>query len=139
MHKLSHAVQPSIAHAEHMQLDIQFIAYLSDCGYTRHLCTCRIAAIHVTCVLVGLWLYTSLAYLSDCGYTRHLRTCRIAAIHVTCVLVRLWLYTSLAYLSDCGYTRHLRTCQIVAIQVNRPSGISQAAALAVSRPPSTRG
>ena len=34
----------------------------------------------------------------------------------------------------CGYTRHLRTCRNAAIQVNRPSGISQAAAIAVHRP-----
>ena len=32
----------------------------------------------------------------------------------------------------CGYTRHLRTCRYVAILVNRPSGISQAAAIAVN-------
>ena len=33
----------------------------------------------------------------------------------------------------CGYTRHLRTCRYAAIHVNRPSGISQAAAIAVNR------
>ena len=34
----------------------------------------------------------------------------------------------------CGYTRHLRTCRNVAIQVNRPSGISQAVAIAAHCP-----
>ena len=33
----------------------------------------------------------------------------------------------------CGYTRHLRTCQYAAIHINRPSGISQAAAIAANR------
>ena len=33
----------------------------------------------------------------------------------------------------CGYTRHLRTCRYAAMQVNRPSGISQAVAIAVNR------
>ena len=33
----------------------------------------------------------------------------------------------------CGYTLHLRPCRYAAIQVNRPSGISQAAAIAVNR------
>ena len=33
----------------------------------------------------------------------------------------------------CGYTRHLRTCRYAAIHVSRPSGISQAAAIAVNR------
>ena len=119
MHKLPRAVQPSVAHtihvsgqADHMQLDNQFIAYLSECGYTRH------------CVLVRMRLYTSLrtcqnaaihviAYLSECGYTRHcvlvgmrlytaLRTCRYAAIH------------GIAYLSECGYTRH---CVLVGMRL----------------------
>ena len=33
----------------------------------------------------------------------------------------------------CSYTHHLRTCGYAAIHVNRPSGISQAAAIAVNR------
>ena len=33
----------------------------------------------------------------------------------------------------CGYTSHLRTCRYAAIHVNLPSGISQAAAIAVNR------
>ena len=33
----------------------------------------------------------------------------------------------------CGYTRHLRTCRYAAVHVNRPSGISQAVAIAVNR------
>ena len=33
----------------------------------------------------------------------------------------------------CGYTRHLRTGRYAVIHVNRPSGISQAAAIAVNR------
>ena len=33
----------------------------------------------------------------------------------------------------CGYTRHLRTCRYAATHANRPSGISQAAAIAVNR------
>ena len=33
----------------------------------------------------------------------------------------------------CGYTLHLCTCRYAAIHVNRPSGISQAAAIAVNR------
>ena len=33
----------------------------------------------------------------------------------------------------CGCTRHLRTCRYAAILVNRPSGISQAAAIAANR------
>ena len=33
----------------------------------------------------------------------------------------------------CSYTRHLRTCRYAAILVNRPSGISQAAAIAANR------
>ena len=33
----------------------------------------------------------------------------------------------------CGYTHHLRTCRYAAILVNRPSGISQAAAIADQR------
>ena len=32
----------------------------------------------------------------------------------------------------CGYTHPLRTCRYVALQVNWPSGISQAAAVAVN-------
>ena len=32
-----------------------------------------------------------------------------------------------------GYTHHLCTCRYAAIRVNQPSGISQAAAIAVNR------
>ena len=49
-----------------------------------------------------------------CGYTRHLRTCHLR----TC---------------------HLRTCRYAAIHVNRPSGISQATAIAVNRTKGVKG
>ena len=49
-----------------------------------------------------------------------------------------------AYLSVCGYTRHyvlvgmrldtsMCTCRIAATLINQPSGISQAAAIAINR------
>ena len=37
--------------------------------------------------------------------------------------------------TQCGYTRHLHTCRYAAILVNRPSGISQAAAIDMSTVP----
>ena len=58
-----------------------------------------------------------------------------SAYMCTCTRTRMHyirLYTSLAYLLVCGYTRHLRTCWYAAIHVNRPSGISQAAAVAAA-------
>ena len=45
-------------------------------------------------------------------------------------IVHVYMYTHTYAL--CGYTRHLRTCRYAAILVNRPSGISQAAAVAVT-------
>ena len=39
----------------------------------------------------------------------------------------------------CGYTCHLRTCRHAAIHVNRPSGISQAVAIAVNRTQGVKG
>ena len=50
----------------------------------------------------------------------YMQTCTI--IQYSCIVHAL-----------CGYTRHLRTCHYAAIHVNRPSGISQAAAIAVNR------
>ena len=47
----------------------------------------------------------------------------------TCTDVQMYMHTY----ALCGYTRHLRTCRCAAIQVNRPSGMSQAAAIAVNR------
>ena len=47
------------------------------------------------------------------------------------VHVHMYMYTHTYAL--CGYTRHLRTCRYVAIHVNRPSGISEAAAISVNR------
>ena len=46
-------------------------------------------------------------------------------------IVHVYMYTY----ALCGYTRnlHVRTCRYAAIRVNRPSGISQAAALGVNR------
>ena len=49
----------------------------------------------------------------------------------TCTRVHVHMYTHTYAL--CGYTRRLRTCRYVAIHVNRPSGISQAAAIAINR------
>ena len=48
-------------------------------------------------------------------------------MHSACVHVHMHTYAL------CGYTRHLRTCWHAAIHVNRPSGISQAAAIAINR------
>ena len=39
----------------------------------------------------------------------------------------------------CGYTRLLCTCQYAAIHVNQPSGISQAAAIAVNHTKGVKG
>ena len=50
----------------------------------------------------------------------------------TCTNVHAYTYAPCGY-APCGYTRHLRTCRYEAIHVNRPSGISQAAAIAVNR------
>ena len=47
-------------------------------------------------------------------------------MHSACVHVHMYTL--------CGYTRQLRTCRNAAIQVNRSSGISQAAAIAIHRP-----
>ena len=49
-------------------------------------------------------------------------------MHSACVHVHMYMHTY----AQCGYTRHLRTCRYAAIHVNRPSGISQAAAIAVN-------
>ena len=46
-----------------------------------------------------------------------------------CVHVHMYMHTY----ALCGYTRHLRTCRYAAIHINRPSGISQAAAVAANR------
>ena len=46
-------------------------------------------------------------------------------------IVHVYMYMHMYAL--CGYTCHLRTCRYAAIHVNRPSGISQAAAVAVNR------
>ena len=58
-------------------------------------------------------------------------------MHSACIHVQMHMYAL------CGYTRHcvlgmrlytsLRTCRYAAIHVNRPSGISQAAAIAAKR------
>ena len=57
-------------------------------------------------------------------------TCKHAIfMHRACVHVHMYMHTY----ALCGYTRHLRTCRYVAILVNRPSGISQAAAIAANR------
>ena len=50
-------------------------------------------------------------------------------MHSTCVHVHMYVHKY----ALCGYTRHLRTCWYAAIHVNRPSGISQATAIAVNR------
>ena len=50
-------------------------------------------------------------------------------MHSACVHVHMYMHTY----ALCGYTRHLRTYRNAAILVNRPSGISQAAAIAVNR------
>ena len=50
-------------------------------------------------------------------------------MHSACADVHMYMHTY----ALCGYTRQLRTCRYVAIHVNRPSGISQAAATAVNR------
>ena len=50
-------------------------------------------------------------------------------MHSACVHVHMYMHTY----ALCGCTCHLRTCQYAAILVNRPSGISQAAAIAVNR------
>ena len=52
-------------------------------------------------------------------------------MHSACTRVHAHMYMHTYAL--CGYTRHLRTCRYAAMQVNRPSGISQAAAIAVNR------
>ena len=46
-----------------------------------------------------------------------------------CVYVHMYTHTY----ALCGCTRHLRTCRYAAILVNRPSGISQTAAITVNR------
>ena len=50
-------------------------------------------------------------------------------MHSARVHVHMYMHTY----ALCGYTRHLRTCRYAAIHVNRPSGISQAAAIAANR------
>ena len=47
-------------------------------------------------------------------------------MHSACVHVHMYMHKY----AQCGYTRHLRTCRYVAILANRPSGISQGAAIA---------
>ena len=49
-------------------------------------------------------------------------------MHSSCVHVHMYTHTY----ALCVYTCHLRTCPDAAIHVNRPSGISQAAAIAVN-------
>ena len=48
-----------------------------------------------------------------------------------CTCVHVYMYTHTH--AQCSYTRHLRTCRYAAVQANRPSGISEAAAIAVNR------
>ena len=50
-------------------------------------------------------------------------------MHSACVHVHMYMHTY----ALCGYARHLRPCRYAAILVNRPSGISQAAAIAANR------
>ena len=49
-------------------------------------------------------------------------------VHVSTIMQYLCTVHAL-----CGYARHLRTCRYAAVHVNRPSGISQDAAVAVNR------
>ena len=49
-------------------------------------------------------------------------------MHSACVHVHMYMHTY----ALCGYTHHLRTCRYAAIHINRPSGISQAAAIAIN-------
>ena len=51
------------------------------------------------------------------------------------VHVYMYMYMYMHTYALCGYTctRHLRTCRYAAILANRPSGISQAAAVAANR------
>ena len=51
----------------------------------------------------------------------------------TCTHVHAHVHMYMHTYALCGYTRHLHTCRYAAILVNRPSGISQAAAFAVNR------
>ena len=48
-------------------------------------------------------------------------------------IVHVYMYMHMHTYPLCGYTRHLRTCRYAAIRVNRPSGNSQAVAIAVNR------
>ena len=57
-----------------------------------------------------------------------------ACVHVH-VHVHMYMYTCTCthvHAHVCGYTSHLCTCRYATIHVNRPSGISQAAAIAVN-------
>ena len=47
--------------------------------------------------------------------------------------VHVYMYMYMHTYALCSYTRHLRTCRYAAILVIRPSGISQAVAIAVNR------
>ena len=49
-------------------------------------------------------------------------------MHSACVHVHMYMHTY----ALCGYTRHLHTCRYVVVLVIRPSGISQAAAIAAN-------
>ena len=57
---------------------------------------------------------------------------RSARVHVH-MYMHMYMHTYMHTYALCGYTRHLRTCRYAAILVNWPSGISQAAAIAVNR------
>ena len=60
----------------------------------------------------------------------------LCIVHVymyTCTCTHVHVHTYMHTYALCGYTRHLRTCRYAAILINRPSGISQAAAIAANR------
>ena len=61
--------------------------------------------------------------------------CACVHVHSACVHVHMYMHTY----ALCGYTCHLRTCRYAAIHVNRPSGISQAAAIAANHAQGVKG
>ena len=93
------------------------------------LCTCTYVNMHYLCIEhVYMYTYTCMHKLPRAVQPSVAYTISGQAVHMQ-------LYNQfIAYLSECGYTRHLRTCQNAAIHVNQPSGISQAADIAVNHP-----
>ena len=78
-------------------------------------------------------IFAELIAVSNPGAGHKILQLRVHVSTIMQYLCRVHVYMYTYTYALCSYTRHLRTCRNAAILINRPSGISQAAAIAANR------